>query len=260
MRKGIYFSFDALLATMIIAATLGLTLQSSQTASSQFKRKLNQFEQSSTTTQDAIRLASLQKAETAFTEGYQDELITNTILTEKDMNKEVIEVIAKLWAYRNHRYVKRTSKRYFNDIIKQEYALKIKLNQKNYLIYNTSSPDNVQTLAASSTLISGFKLGEETRGYRARATLEGVNTNTTSIYPISPAGTMVSKGGKKQNYIRIVKVIQVEDYKELHKATLDIATREAPNEKFRTLMINGQKKKWDEDNLIYQKNNIGYFR
>lgn len=260
-RKGFYFSFDAIIALMIISATMVFATQSSSIAASEFDSTRAQFQASNTVGRDVIRQASVQTFQT-FNASFKQSLVDNTVMTSSDLDRPILEGITYLWASGDQDYARKAIKTYFGPKIEKNYALRIIEKGNSYVVYREENRSStVESVSTAKSLVSGFSLNRTSIGYRSRATVLGAIANKTSVFPISPVGTLESSGGGgfTGNTLETTKQFHI-DASSVAQATIDIAIEEGPSHQFRTLEVNGQEVDWPDSAELYSKNNVAYYR
>ncbi|MFB6204354.1 MAG: hypothetical protein ABEJ75_01780 [Candidatus Nanohaloarchaea archaeon] len=260
MRKGFYFSFDAMIALMVMSATFLLASQASSMASADFSYKKNRFEATTQKSRDVIKMASARDF-SFYTPEFRQELVSETVFTREDLDKTILEGVTYLWASGELNYARESVRRYFNSKFStRQYRLNVYESGKTYTIYSTGSPDS-GAVSSVSTLVSGFKLNATLSGYRARAKVLGAISNVTQVIPFSPAGTLVSGGGRGRNpnTFEVRKQFTV-NADSIGHATLDIALSEGPSQQFRTLRINGERVSWPDSAALYSSGDLTYYR
>jgi len=189
-KKGFYFSFDALMALTVMAATLTVVSQSSFVASDSFEVTSIEYREATTTGQDAMKLASHQDF-SSFNNSFQQELIEETAIAEEDLNRTIIDGVSLLWASRNISHAEQATKKYFNSKIPEEYEYRLQINEDNSetVIYQSSEmPDSPEIVSSISRLVSGHKIDRPSEGFQARARATSVTKNETKIVPVPPLG------------------------------------------------------------------------
>lgn len=189
-RKGFYFSFDALLALTIMAATLTVVSQSSFIASDSFDVTGIDYRSATTTGQDAMKLASHQDF-SSFNSSFQQELVDETAMTDSDLDRTIIDGVSLLWASRNITHAEDVAESYFDSKISDEYEYRLQVNENNTetVIYQSSEmPDSPEIVSSISQLVSGHKIDRPSEGFQARARATSVTKNETKIVSVPPLG------------------------------------------------------------------------
>ncbi|MFQ3308642.1 MAG: hypothetical protein ACI977_000885, partial [Candidatus Nanohaloarchaea archaeon] len=125
IRKGFYFSFDAILALTVMSATLVMMLTMMGTNYSQYNQDDNAANNLRTESRDVMSLASAESFET-YNESFQDELVANSVMSEEDMDKTVLNGITYLWAAGNFSYAEEATESYFGPRVDGNYQIQIK--------------------------------------------------------------------------------------------------------------------------------------
>ncbi|MFB6192951.1 MAG: GEVED domain-containing protein [Candidatus Nanohaloarchaea archaeon] len=178
-RKGFYFSMDAVVALMVMSASMMLVMQISDSASSQFQTESSEYRKLGTTGRDAMKLASAQDL-TALNESLQDYI--RPTVGEEAMTKSVLNGISLLWARGNRTAAQRVAKAYFGQKIPENYEFAVNISEsgESYLIYRSKMMQGApQIVTSTSTLVSGHMINKSSTGYRARALLTEVDKNAT---------------------------------------------------------------------------------
>jgi len=190
VRKGFYFSFDAFLALSVMAATLAMVSQSSVIASNNFQVSNIDYKKSTTTGQDAMKLASQQNFY-SFNSSFRQELKDETVMTESDFDRTIIDGVSLLWAARNFSHAEEVAQKYFDSKVPESYDYRLEVNQDNTtVIYKTSDmPNNPETVSSISRLVSGHRIDRPSEGFQARARAVEATTNQTKVVNIPMMGS-----------------------------------------------------------------------
>ncbi|MFB6180249.1 MAG: GEVED domain-containing protein [Candidatus Nanohalobium sp.] len=179
MRKGLYFSLDAVLALTVMTASMILVLQVSQSNSNSFQAETSEFRQISSTGRDAMKLAANQDVNTL------NDSMKNYLrpeIGEEAMNKSILNAVSLLWAKENFTAAEKLAKNYLGSKIPEglEYAVNITESGRTYSIYRSKRLKGAPSVVTStSTLVSGHKIERNQTGIRARALLTKVDKNAT---------------------------------------------------------------------------------
>lgn len=179
MKKGFYFSMDAVVALLIMSASMTLVLQISDSSSSEFATETSQYSSISTTGRDNMRLASAQNLE-SLNESFKEKLRPE--VGDEAMNKSILNGISLLWAKGNRTAAAKLAKTYFDGNIPEgyEYAVNISESGQSYNIYSSEDLEGSPNIVtSSSTLVSGHRINRSSTGYRSRALLTEVGKNAT---------------------------------------------------------------------------------
>lgn len=190
LRKGFYFSFDAFMALSVMAAALVVVGQSSQISADPFKVSTINYQRANSVGQDAMKMASIEKFNT-FNSSFQNDLVSNTVMKDSDINRTIMDGISLLWAARNFTYARRSAKNYFDTKIPDKYDYKLQVTEggTKTVIYQTSPmPANPEFVSSISRLVSGHKIDKPSEGFQARARAKKVTKNSTKVVSIPPLG------------------------------------------------------------------------
>lgn len=190
-RKGFYFSFDAILAFMIMAASLTVVSQSSMIASDRFDVSTIDYRKANLAGKDSMKLASQQNFDT-FNDSFQQELVDNTVMTESDLNRTILDGVSLLWAARNLTYASEVTERYFDKRVPSQYGYRLQVNNngEKRVIYQTSeAPNDASSVSSISRLVSGHQIDKPSEGFQARARAVKSEANRTKVVNIPMMGS-----------------------------------------------------------------------
>lgn len=259
MRKGFYFSFDAILALTVMSATLVMMLGMMDTNYSNLNQQSSQANSIRTESRDVMSLASVETFET-YNESFQDELIANSVMTSSDMQKSVLDGITYLWAAGNFSYAGEATERYFDDQVGGTYQLQIEEGGNTYnLPQDVERPESTGFVTTASSLVSGHRLNSSNEGYRARASVLSAVSEKTDVVPISPSGNLPYTPGRSGDaYFETTKYIPVkaDEAESIKSATLDLNIQNEPNDDFQ-LFVNGQQVPTSEGQLLASESGGG---
>lgn len=259
MRKGFYFSFDALLALLVMSASLAVVSQSSQVTADPFKANSITYRKSSMVGQDAMRLASRERF-TALNDSFEQELVDKTVMKESDLNRTILDGVSLLWAARNFTYAEQAVKQYFDAKVPNGYDYRLQVNEdgSKTIIYETGPiPSNPESVSSVSRLVSGHKIDRPSEGFQARARATTVTKNETQIISI-PAMGNAHKNGK----LEVRKEFNITDPDRIWSGTFYINVEYNSGTSVEQFTVNGVQKKTDlqvlHDNgdTLYAKVNI----
>ncbi|MBI2655540.1 VWA domain-containing protein [Candidatus Woesearchaeota archaeon] len=168
MKKAIFFTIDALLASGIII--LSIILISDFYSSEQQKVNIDYA------SQDLVRVFS------AMTVGHaSNAYVANLILSGQiaNSNNTVLEQIGEFWADDNIDLAKNFTKNLTEDIIPKNYGFSVLVNGEE--IYKRDLPVS-KALVSSRKIISGIAKAKPTQGFTARVLLSGIRSKKTSSY------------------------------------------------------------------------------
>lgn len=248
LRKGIYFSFDAVLALSVMTASLIAVTQLQDTTNTQFDQQTDKITEQTRQAQQVLTMANTETFESAFAGNPNidtNEIIQETELTEEELDRPVMESILMVEAAEpGNQYTDLLVEEYFEPKINEEFQLVLSERQE-YSFYETSEINELQpTVTSSSILVSGFELNESTTGFRSRASITKSQADQTTIEPIEPAGSLPDDFGlfaggtfEVNQYVRIP-----EEAQNFENASIDLNTDGADTEFFSdlTVEINGE--------------------
>ncbi len=220
MKKGFFFTMDALIAITLISfaflatAIIKPSMPSENTG----------YERMHYITEDAMQIFGM----TTFSEissPVSDEIFENTNITEDYLNKSLLEVIGFLWADGSTEYVENISRDFFPGLIPTKYRYAISANnigeEKNILYSSVGYPPpagEAITLTKASRLISGYKKDAVIAGYSSRAWASKITKNASKVFEFNPEGGSYDPGGK----VYITKKFFL-NASEIYNATLHIS-------------------------------------
>src|SRR3989338_3108167 len=168
MKKGIFFTMDAILAAGIIILTILLA-----------SKYYIQEDQSSTgyfLSSDAVRIFSdirVSELESA----YAAQLIQSGDI--EDANSTVLEQIGRFWSDGKEDLAENFSRNMTDGIIPKEFGVGIYVDGEE--IYSRGTPVN-RSLVSSRKIISGVTKAKPKDGYTTKVILNGIDSKTTSTY------------------------------------------------------------------------------
>lgn len=254
VRKGFYFSFDALLALSVMAATLAVVSQSSYVSSDSFQVTSIDYKKASTTGQDAMKMASSQDFY-VFNSSFRQDLVDDTVMENSDLNKTIIDGISLLWAARNFSEAEEVAERYFGSKVPDEYEYRLQVNEDgtNTVIYKTSTtPNDAEIVTSISRLVSGHKIDKPSEGFQARARATSVTKNSTKVVPIPPLG-YANEGGSME----ATKEFWLNDTTEILNGTFYISVHYDGDTHFQNFKINGNQYASSKINWLYDDGGSG---
>lgn len=157
-RKGFYFSMDAVMALLIMSASMMLVMQLSDNASTEFEASSSEYQKIGTTGRDTIKLASAEPLNSLNKSLRQD---LRPTVGEDAMEKSVLNGISLLWAKGNRSAASELVKVYFGNIIPQnyEYSVNITESANEYHIHRSKDLEGVpQLVTSTSTLVPGHEI------------------------------------------------------------------------------------------------------
>ncbi|MCK4555020.1 MAG: hypothetical protein KAT83_00280, partial [Candidatus Aenigmarchaeota archaeon] len=179
MKKGFFFTMDALIAITLISFAFLATFIVKPSIPSENTG----YERMHYVTEDAMQLFGMTKF-SEISSPVSQEIMENTNLTEDYLNKSLIEVIGFLWADGRTEYVENISRDFFPGLIPVEYNYAISANDigksKNILYSSVGYPpptDVAISLTKASRLVSGYRQDAITTGYSSRAWASKITKN-----------------------------------------------------------------------------------
>jgi len=236
IRKGFYFSFDALLALTVMTATLAVVSQSSFVASNSFEVTNIDYRAATTSGQDAMKLASYQDF-SRFNGSFRQELVDETAMTDSDLDRTIIDGVSLLWASRNISHAEEVARKYFDSKIsdKYEYRLQVNENGSNTIIYQSSEmPESPEIVSSISRLVSGHKIDRPSEGFQARARATSVTKNETKIIPVPPLGM-----APQNSEMEVEKEFWLNNTDQIHNGTFYLSVHYSGASHFQQFRING---------------------
>lgn len=168
MKKGVFFTIDALLASGIII--LAIVLISKFYYSEQQTTNINYA------SKDMVNVFSSMTVDGVNNE-YVKSLISSGLIT--DTNNTLIEQIGDFWANDNIGLAKNFTKNLTEDIIPKNYGFSVLVDGEEVYSRNISV---TKSLVSTRKIISGIAKAKPTNGYTARVLLNGVKSKKTSAY------------------------------------------------------------------------------
>jgi hypothetical protein len=238
--KGFYFSFDALLALTVMAASLFVVAQVGSNTDT-FSASNIEYRQVSAAAKDAVTLGSEQTL-SSLNSSFRSKLIDDTVVEQDNVDDTVIDNLALLWAARNFSYAEELSKTYFGEKLEDyEYRVTVTEGDTTSEIYSTSPvPENASLRSVASRLVSGHRIDRPSEGFRSRARAVKVRRNTTKIFSI-PAMGNAYKNGKME----VRKEFHLENVDRIWNATLYFDVEYNSGQSVEQLRVNNDQAKND---------------
>lgn len=186
LRKGFYFSFDAIMALTLISASLILVINSMDLSRPDYETNNINYQKANLMGRDAMRVGS-KASFSSFNDSFRQELVDNTVMEESDLNRTIMDGIALLWAAGNTSRARVAARTYFDSKIPSQYGYRIQVNESGNgsVIYSRGSiPADSSIVSSTSKLVSGHMIDRPSDGFQARAQLTRVsrNKNKTVIF------------------------------------------------------------------------------
>lgn len=158
MKKGFYFSMDAVMALLVMSGSMMLVLQLSDSTSSEFSKDSSRYQEASKTSRDAMKLASVQKL-SSLNENYTEQF--KPTIDDSDMEKSVLNGISLLWANGNKTKAEELTEKYFTTVMPEKYDFRLIFNEDRgeNMIYRTKQIEGSPNVITSvSTFVSGHRV------------------------------------------------------------------------------------------------------
>lgn len=238
--KGFYFSFDALLALTVMAASLFVVAQSGSNTDT-FSASNIEYRQVSVAAKDAVTLGSEQTL-SSLNSSFRSRLIDDTVVEQDNVDGTVMDNLALLWAARNFSYAGELSKTYFGEKLEgYEYRVTVTEGDTTSEIYSSSPvPENASLRSVASRLVSGHRIDRPSEGFRSRARAVKVRRNTTDVFSL-PAMGNAYKNGKME----VRKEFHLENVDRIWNATLYFDVEYNTGQSVEQLKVNGENEKND---------------
>jgi hypothetical protein len=253
VRKGFYFSFDALLAMTVLSLSLVIVSQSGGIVFDDYRASEIEFQKSSTAGQDVMRLASSETFR-QFNSSFQQELVDETVMEEEDLDRTVLDGVSLLWAARNITHARTATEAYFSGKLDSEYRLEIAEGGDTTEVYQTSDTfSSAETVSSSARLVSGHSIDQPSKGFQARARAVEATTNQTKITNIPMMGS-----GAYTNNLEVNRSFYV-PAKKIHGSNMYISMQWGQsNFDSATLEINGETA-IDESDMVIETDGKAHY-
>ncbi|MDY6774424.1 MAG: hypothetical protein SVS85_04450, partial [Candidatus Nanohaloarchaea archaeon] len=181
LRKGFYFSFDALVALTVLSVALLILVSSSPSPVQSTETRVSNVLRGDAVAESSMQVSMRQPLRKALSEDEQDYYVDSTVLKQEDLNLSVMDAVATLWASNETAAARNLTESYFDSLIPDEYGYRVVMAEDGRkVLYNTSRvPQNVEFLTRSSRIVSGVARNRPTRGYIARASLSEATKQAT---------------------------------------------------------------------------------
>jgi len=144
--------------------------------------------------EDTMDLLAYMKARDIQDKPTVNRLIAEGVLTEKDLDKSVLDLIASFWYADNKSIARNISEEFLGPITKD---VCINLTVDGEVMYNSPCPTAAREVAVSTRIESGYEPGMPTFGYIARAFLTAIKGKRDSSYAYF--GGFVGQGNITRN-------------------------------------------------------------
>lgn len=201
MRKGLYFTFDALVAVTVTFFVFFLIMHGTPQTAERVSLDTAQYTDANTGAEDVMQVMTQQTFFDAFSASYRQDVYDDTVVEKiEDENKTVENVIGVLWAVddkdagkpSNYTYAKNISRDFTENMLPDtlEYRVQVAESGETTVLFNTSNTtDEASFITQSSRVISGFEQGRATKGFIARAEAEKGEKNATEVFQIPMQGS-----------------------------------------------------------------------
>lgn len=172
MRKGFVFTLDIMMGiSLILIILIGFTVF-------RFEHVLpeKKYEKLGFLAEDIINVLSYLEVDDVKDKPIINELISNNVIGENDMEKSVLDLIASFWYAGNESIARNISEEILSGI---DVCLNLTVGTDNMY---SSCDDQPKNIAVASRIETGYEIGKPTYGYMARAFLKSIRGKTTSSY------------------------------------------------------------------------------
>ncbi|VVB59963.1 von Willebrand factor type A domain protein [uncultured archaeon] len=181
LRKGAFFSLDALVAVsiMLIAYALVIGISPAKTYPT------SEYQQMHYLSDDAIQVFSNTKF-SSINATIRDEIMSNNPeITNDDLNKSLVDIVGLLWGLDRAGYAANITRDFFNPLLLgMNYSLKITEYGTNTTIYSSTGNPSLQEKRRMHTsafrMVSGYREKSPRTGFVARAYVTGATKKTQS--------------------------------------------------------------------------------
>jgi len=210
MRKGFVFTTDILIGSTLVILILLIF------AFYEFESILpeKRYEKLTYIAEDTMDLLTNWKASDIQDKPTVNRLIAEGVLTERDLDKSVLDLITSFWYTGNKSITRNISEEVLEGVTED---VCVNLTVEGEVMYS-SCPTSGKEVAVATRIESGYMPGEPAYGYIARAWVTKVKKNDTKIFSIPMKG---SSHGPGQNLF-ITKKFNIDALK-IHNATFYIS-------------------------------------
>jgi len=124
MRKGLYFSLDALLAVTLMASAFSMVLVSSDAPGGGSSVS---YQQADTLAEDSQQLMTRSSLDRVLSGPQQQDIVNSTSLTADDLNSSVLETIGVLWASNETAAARDLIRRVIGPQISDQYEYQVRV-------------------------------------------------------------------------------------------------------------------------------------
>lgn len=172
VRRGFYFTFDALIALTVMGLAFAILSQTGGNAARAADIQLQESLRADAAAESALQVALRQPMRSAFNASTRQEYVETTVLTADDMDLSVMDAIAILWASGQEADAQDLTRDFFDRVVPDGLAYRIAVDESGRtLIHSSGDAADARFIARASRLISGVARDRPTRGFISRATL-----------------------------------------------------------------------------------------
>ncbi len=180
VRRGFYFTFDALIALSLIGVAFLILSGTGTDVARNADIQAQDAIRSDAAAESALQISLRQPLRSALGPGAESYYLAETMLEEDDLDRPVMDAIAILWASGEQDHARNLTRTFFDDVVPDTLAYRVAVDESGRtLIYNSSEPSDPAFLARASRLISGVARDRPTEGFIASATLQEASDRTT---------------------------------------------------------------------------------
>jgi hypothetical protein len=175
--KGLIFSMDAMFALVIVMVIVPILLTVSVQRSDEKVFSILQMQ-----AEDSINVISNLRVSDVRAEPVIDDLFTEGVLTNSDLNTSILEILGSLWASGNstlNEDANNISKHIIGKIIPDNVMWSVTLDSEK--IYNNSG-NITKTLTLSKRIVSGIEKGSPPKGFLSNAFVKGIDKQFSSYF------------------------------------------------------------------------------
>lgn len=174
--KGLYFSFDALVAAIVIIGAVSMVAQTDFTQD--IRTVSADYEDVDSAAEDSVQLMMRSELSDTLNESELQQLIDTTNLTEDDKTRSVMDAVSTLWGSGEEQEAKELTESFLGTELREglEYRIKVQEGGNTSVIYNSSDTyDNASLVARSSRMVSGVSRQKASDGFTSRASLSSLD-------------------------------------------------------------------------------------
>ncbi len=218
-RKGVFFSFDALIALSILLVAFAIVLGASPGRTFH----ASEYQQMHTLSGDAMQIFA-NAPFSSVSEPLRSEIIGAANLTPEDMDKSLLDIVGILWGRNKTELAANMTRDFFETILQNatNYSVTVDEYGSTNVIYNSSSAKNARVLSSSSRIVSGYLANTPPQGHVARAWATRFAKNQTLVVMgdvVSSAVTRNNGNGNNQNRVNVTYVVDIPDDANITDAT-----------------------------------------